>query len=206
MSISNTRAAYVNRSSSQIPVYSSLVHSSVHTGSITVGGSQIGRLYPNEFYTVIPNSSAYITSYEIVFRNSSGSMQHGYIETSPGYTLDNYTWVKSQELYHYTNSNGSSLVSAARQNIGGTNYYVFTVSGSARNYRKKNGSLVGALLSGTQLATDQSTTGVTYPGYMVFKKKKLPNGTWTNLISGEDYGFVDLGLSVGSSPSNRPIR
>ena len=206
MSISNSRAAFVNRSSSQIPIYSSLVSSSIHTGGITVGGSQIGRIYPNEFYTVIPNSSSYITSYEIVFRNSNGAEQHGYIETSPGSTLDDYTWAKSQEAYHYTNSNGSSLVSATRLTIDGKSYYVFTVSGSARNYRKKNGSLVGALLSGTLLATDQSTTGQTYPGYMIFKKKKLPNGAWTNLISGEDYGFVDLGLSVGSSPSNRPIR
>lgn len=149
MSIPNTRVAYVNRSRSQIPVYSSLVHSSVHTGSVTAGGSQIGRIYHNEFYTVIPNSSAYIASYEIVFRNSKGSEQHGYIETSLGYTLDDYSWVKSQEVYHYTNSNGSSLVSAARQTIGGKNYYIFTASGSIKNYRKKNGGLVGALLSGT---------------------------------------------------------
>lgn len=65
---------------------------------------------------------------------------------------------------------------------------------------------MGTLPVGTKLAARSSTTGVTYGGYMVFYKKKEPGvNSWTDAANGS-YGFVDLGLSVGSTPSKRPIR
>ena len=67
MSIENTRYAVVNLSTTKIPVYEKLVHSSVHTGSVTVGGNVIGHIHQYEFYTVIPNDSNYITSHKIMF-------------------------------------------------------------------------------------------------------------------------------------------
>ena len=69
-----------------------------------------------------------------------------------------------------------------------------------------DGKSKGTLPVGTQLAALSSTTGQTHGGYVAFYKKKLPGGSWQNLISGGTYGFVDLGLSVGSTPSKRPIR
>ncbi len=201
-----SRQALVNRSGSKIPVYEKTVRSSYHTGSLTAGGEQIGTIYPNEFYTIIPQDSPYITCYQIIFRNPKGVQTKGYIETSPGYTLDDYTWAQYQEPYHYYNSNGSTLVKAARETIGSTNYYVFTVYGTARTYRNPAGTVQGSLPVGTKLATASSTTGQTYGGYMLFNKKKLPGGSWQNLVSGGTYGFVHLGLDSGSFPSNRPIR
>lgn len=53
MALSNTRCAWVNRSSTTFPVYDDLVHSSIHTGGVTAGGNIIGHIYPNEFYTLI---------------------------------------------------------------------------------------------------------------------------------------------------------
>lgn len=129
-----SRQALVNRSGTQIPVYEKTVRSGAHTGSLTAGGAQIGVIYPNEFYTIIPDESPYITCYRIIFQNPNGTQAEGYIETSPGYTLPDYAWAQYQEPYHYYNSNGSTLVSAAREMIGGTSYYIFTVYGSARNY------------------------------------------------------------------------
>lgn len=202
----SSRQVLVNRSGTKIPVYEKTVHSGFHTGGLTAGGEQIGTIYPNEFYVIIPPDSPYITCYRIIFRNSKGVQAEGYIETSPGYSLDDYAWAQYQESYHYYNSNGTTLVNAARETIDGTNYYIFTVYGTARNYLNPAGKSQGTLPVGTKLATTSSTAGQTYGGYMVFYKKKLPGGSWQNLISGGTYGFVHLGLDSGSSPSNRPIR
>ena len=205
MSISNSNAAYVNRSGTSIPVYSKLVSSQIHVGGHTAGGTQIGTIYPNEFYTVVPNSSSYITHFKIYFRNSSGVQTTGYIETSKGTTLGDYAWSAYQEPYHYYNSNGSTLVSASTETIGGKRYYVFTVN-KAVAYKDKDGNNKGTLSAGTKLATDCSTTGETYGGYMLFKKKKLSgSSSWSDLIQ-STYGFVNLGLSIGSMPSDRAIR
>ena len=210
--LTNERHAIVNRSNTNIPVYEKTVSSQIHTGGITAGGNKIGAIYPNEFYALIPNpenppySYNNMTCYEIIFRDGNGAVKHGYIETSPGVTLGAYDWAKYQEPYHYYNSNGSTLVSAAKETIDGKSYYIFTVSGSGRTYRNPNGTSQGTLPVGTKIATLSSTTGQTYGGYMIFYKKKLTGGSWQNLISGGTYGFVDLGLSVGSMPSDRPVR
>ncbi|GHU37880.1 hypothetical protein FACS1894105_10780 [Clostridia bacterium] len=204
MALENQRVAWVNRSSTNIPVYSTLVSSPAHTGGHTVGGTQVGTIYPNEFYTLVPNDSFYITSFLIIFRNGSGSQTTGYIETSPGYTLDNYGWVAYQEPYHYYNSNGSSLIASTSETIGGTSYRTFTVN-KAVTYRNPSGVSQGTLAVGTKLATIASTAGQTYGGYMVFYKKKASGGSWQDLVS-DGYGFVDLGLSQGSVPSDRAIR
>lgn len=209
MAFENARYAAVNRSSSNIPVYEKRVYSSVHAGTTTAGGKQIGTIYPNEFYTVIPNANQNITSYEIIFRNSSGIQAHGFIETIEAWEAgvdSNYPWVKDQEPYNYYNSNGSTLVAAATEYINNEKYYIFTVNGSARKYMTPGGESMGTIPVGTKLAAKSSATGQTYGGYMVFYKKKSSNGSWQNLIAGETYGFVDLGLDVGSMPSDRPIR
>jgi len=207
MAFYHSRQAVVNRSGSKIPVYGKRGHSVAHTGAITVAGEPIGTIYPNEFYTVIPDpDSMYITSFEIVFRDPNGNQKHGYLETLPATTYDEYAWAAYQEPYHYYNSNGSTLVAAEKQVISGKTYYIFTVHGSGRLYMNASGNYQGTLPVGTKLATSGSTTGVTHGGYMLFNKKKLPGESWESLIPNATYGFVDLGLTVGSFPSNRPIR
>ena len=212
MAFENQRVAWVNRSSTNIPVYNSLVSSGAHVGGVTAGGGSAGAIYPNEFYTLVPNpenppfSYNNVTSYKIIFRNGSGNQTVGYIETNPGgYTNPMAAWLSSQEPYHYFNSNGSTLVSSASETISGSTYRIFTVN-KAVTYRNSAGVSQGTLAVGTKLATNQSTTGETYGGYMVFHKKKVGTGSWQNLVSGSDYGFVDLGLSQGSEAATRAIR
>lgn len=210
MAFENQRAAWVNRSSTQIPVYEKLVPSKGHVGGITAGGAQIGKISSNEFYTLIPNPENppftynYMTSYQIIFRHGNSTEKKGYIETQPsGITYPLAAWVSSQEPYHYFNSNGSSLVSSAAESISGTTYRIFTVK-KVVTYRNRAGTSQGTLAVGTKLATMQSTTGQTYGGYMLFSKKKIGTGSWQDLVSG-GYGFVDLGLSKGSEPVTRAI-
>jgi hypothetical protein len=202
--IENYRAAYVNRSGTTIPVYEKFVTNSLFNGNTTAGGAQIGTITPGEFYTLIPNSNGYQTSWKIVFRHN-GAKLNGVIESSKGITLGNQSWAASQEPYHYSNSNGSSLVNSTPQTINGTLYRIFTVN-KAVTYRNPSGSSQGTLAVGTKLATYESTTRQTYADHMLFRLKKVGSGSWTNLVSGGTYGFVDLGFTLGSSPSARAIR
>ena len=202
--IENYRVAYVNRSSTNIPVYEKFVQNSLFNQNVTAGGAQIGTITPNEFYTLIPNSSFYQTSWQIVFRHN-GVKLNGFIESSKGITLGNQPWAATQEPYHYYNSNGTTLVNSATETISGTTYRIFTVN-KAVSYRNPNGTSQGSLAVGTKLATYESTTGQTYPDHMLFRLKKTSGGSWANLVSGGTYGFVDLGFTLGSSPSARAIR
>lgn len=206
MSVENVRYAAVNLSSMYIPVYSSLVYSGIHVGGKTAGGTQIGKIYPNEFYTVIPNDSFYVTSFKIYFRNSSGQGTYGYIETSKGDTLGRYAWDAHQHPYHYYNSNGSTLVESKKTvPINDKIYRIFTVTRDV-SYRAPNGTLLGTIYAGMELATLTSETGKTYSDYMVFFFKRNPASTWTRLHANYNYCFVDLDIEIGNMPNNRAIR
>ena len=206
MGIENVRYAAVNLSTTKIPVYEKLVHSSVHTGSVTVGGNVIGHIHQYEFYTVIPNSSNYITSFKIYFLDGNNNCKYGYIETLPATTFDEYAWNKYQYPYQYYNSNGSKLVESAKTvPINGDVCRIFTVKRTV-SYKSPSGTTLGTIPVGTQLACKSSTTGVSNPGYMVFYYKRNSSvSAWTKINSTIDYAFVDLGLSGGAMPNNRAI-
>ncbi len=194
-----SRCAYVNRSGKTITVYKTAVNDA--------GSGVVGYIKPGDFY-IVPNFSEvnYPVSHGVWIHGSGGSIIKGVIITYPGgYAAD---WLSYQEPYHYYNSNGSSLSTAAKETINGTRYTIFTVAKAARTYRKSGGSLMPDTLPiGTKLAVNSQTTiGQSYPEYMLFNKKKLPGGSWQDLIPNEGYGFVDLGLRVGCTPSTRPIR
>lgn len=203
MALSQSRIAFVNRSSTNIPVYDGTVQSQVHAGGSTAGGNLIGHIYPDECYTVIPDNPN-CSLYRIIFRDMYGDEAIGFIESSPGYTLGDHAWVEYQEPYHYYNSNGSSLISASTETIYGDLQYIFTVKKEV-SYRNRNGANMGTLPVGTKLATDTSYTGQTYGSHMVFNMKNEGNG-WVALCDDSyGYGFVDLGFNVGSKATNRAI-
>ncbi len=205
MGIQNTQYAAVNLSSTTISVYSGTVSSSIHVGGITAGGSVVGMIYPNEFYIVIPNSSAYITSFKIYFRDGNGNARYGYIETSKGTTLGDYSWNAHQHPYHYYNTSGRVLVESEQTvPINGVIYRVFTVK---RNvvYRNSSGEAIGTLSTGMEIACRSSQTGQTYKSHMIFYYKRTPPGTWTRMSAGVDYAFVDLDIENGTMPYNRAI-
>ena len=208
MSIENTRYAVVNLSTTKIPVYEKLVHSSVHTGSVTVGGNVIGHIHQYEFYTVIPNDSNYITSHKIMFLDGNNKVVYGYIETLPATTYPEYAWNKLQEPYYFYNSNGSKLVASTKVTISGGTYRVFTVKREV-SYKKPTdiGTNVysGKLAVGTKIATNSVTVGQDNPGCMIFQYKQNSNGTWSQIHSGQSYVFVNLDMGLGAMPDNRAI-
>ncbi len=206
MGIDNRKYAVVNKSSEYINVYSKLVPSDIHVGGQTVGGSVLGRIHPNEFYIVFPNEYYTITHFKILFLDGSGNEVIGYIERSMGYTLDDYSWHEYQYDYHLYNSNGSSLVTSASTGlINNESYRIFTVK-RAVIFRAPNGTQLGQLTAGMQVACKSSTTGGTYHDFMVCYWKRSGNGsTWTRMYAGYDYVFVDLDLKNGAIPNNRAL-
>lgn len=204
----NVRAAWVNMSSKQIPVYDSLI--TRPGGSLGAGGNQIGTIYPKEFYvtTIRDENSKNVAYAKIYFRNSKGLQTVGYIDPEPGGISTGYEeWAEYQSHYVNYNSNGYDLVSSKEEKIDGRPYRIFTVKKEVKCVNNKGGKLT-PLSEGDLIATDESTTGETKPGYMVFEKvKRSGSSIWRNFTT-DDYGgyaFVDLGLNIGSEPSTRPI-
>ena len=200
-------AAWVNKSSYSIAVYDRCDIIKPGGAAHGAGGNQIGTIYPNEFYTSVPrtvewDNDEYI---KICFRNSDGEQDVGYIEPRPGGIATMLEpWVDKQEHYADYNSNGYSLVSAETEVIGGRTYAIFTVKHTV-DYLDRYGTTKGYLFDGDQIAIDESTTGQSNWGYMLFEKVKREDETsWSNLTP-SGYGFVNLGLHVGSEPSTRPI-
>lgn len=206
MGIQNTRYAAVNLSSITIEVYETTVKSQRHTGGYTAGGAVIGRIYPDEFYIVTPNESSNWTTFRILFRDTNGNDRYGYIETSKGVTLDDYPWNAYQYPYHYYNTSGNILVESEKSApINGVIHRVFTANRDV-TYRSPEGTRLGTISAGTQLACRNSTTGQTYTDYMVFYYKRSSGGDWTKMDASVDYAFVDLDIAGGSMPYTRAIR
>lgn len=196
------RAAWVNKSSVQIPVYSGLKSSSIHTGGQTVNGTQIGKIWPNEFFCSIGHDD-YITWTKIKFRNSAGQIATGYIEEYPnGTTYSEATWVDKQKSYH-----NCSLTNSSPTTIGNNSCYIFKIKQQV-NAINHDSTKTLVLPAGYQVATNQSTIGVSNPHRMLFKYYRTSSsGSWKEFFPNDTktYGFVDLGLSIGSMPSTRPV-
>lgn len=208
MSVQDIRYASVNLSSTKIPVYEERVRSGIHNRGLTAGGEIIGRIFPNEFYIVLPNPSDMygMSSFQIYFRDANKNCKYGYIETSTGMTLPDYAWNAYQHPYMYYNSNGSTLVESKKVTINGSVYRMFTVNRAVK-YRTASGTDLGTLPVGTQLATNSSTTGLNFRSYMVFFYKRFTSSSpWARLDPNGTYGFVDLDISGGNMPYDRAIR
>lgn len=206
MGVQNMRYAAVNLSSTTFNVYKDRVPGSIYTGGVTAGGEIIGKIYPYEFYIVLPNDSPYLTSFKIYFRNVQGVGEYGYIETSKGTTFGDYEWNAHQHPYHYYNASGNVLVESVKT-VPINNYVhrVFTVSQPV-SYRAPNGTILGVLAAGTEIACRSSTTGQTYVDNMIFYYKRTPPGSWTKMNATVDYAFVDLNITSGNMPYNRAIK
>ena len=206
----------VNRSSTNIPVYSELVDSEIHVGGHTAGGNILGYIYPNDFYTRAKLSNGlYDTSFGVTIHDAEKGVVQGYIETSKGTTLGDYDWTQYQEAFHLYNSDATSNLVDSSTNtvvINNETYRVFTV----RKYldrRNGDGTLIAErLVPGTKLAVSSSTAGTSWPTHMYFSyyNPNPDSNTWYNVgekttATNEMGGFVDLGLQFGASPTNRAI-
>ena len=98
------------------------------------------------------------------------------------------------------------MVESKKTTINGNVHRIFTVNRAVK-YRAINGTELGTLPAGTQLATNSSTTGMNYTSYMVFFYKRTSStSSWTKLDPNGNYAFVDLDIANGNMPYDRSIR
>ena len=194
--IPNTSRAYVNCSNTKIPIYK----------DATLNVNQIiGYIYPNEMYSVMPVETANpdIWYVGVMFRNKSGAAQTGYILAAAREAGTDPVYAKDQVLFHRRNSNGTTLVPATAVTISKSDaakYMIFTVKKPVTYY--VNESLKGTLKTGARVATDGSTVGKKHPSRLSIDYVDINgNGNWTKLTN----GWVSLGYTVGSTPSNRAL-
>lgn len=173
-------------------------------------------------------NALFAAGYRYVGRYVSGTVGSGTAERSKALTKAEMTAIFNaglrlfaiyQEggayLERYTKALGKedaakAIAAAKALDIPMREYIYFAVDydvldGNIEGYLDRYGTTKGYLFDGDQIATDESTTGQSNWGYMLFEKVKREGETsWSNLTP-SGYGFVNLGLSIGSEPSTRPI-
>ena len=194
--IPNSPRAYVNCSNTKIPVYK----------DATLNANQIiGNIFPNEMYSVIPVDTANpdIWYVGVMFRNKAGKAQQGFIWAAALEASTDPEYAAQQVLFHRRNSNGKTLVPATAVTISksdNSKYMIFTVKKDVTYY--VNETLKGTLKAGAKIATDGSTVGKKHPSRLsIDYVDTAGKGKWLKLTN----GWVSLGFSVGSTPSNRAL-
>lgn len=165
--------ASVNTSGQAIPIYNDLV----------TGKRKIGTLYNNECFSYLNYGENYGC---IKFRNSSGTLQYGYIdeETAPDGWASSFTDFVS---------NGSTLLPAQG------NEHVIK-RGPLRYYLGSDKA--GTLPVGTYVRISD-TCGAEYDHRLRLLEYNS-NGSWVNPNKNDKYAWIDF-LTLGSMPGNRAI-
>ncbi|SFO03835.1 hypothetical protein SAMN04487831_106141 [Pseudobutyrivibrio sp. UC1225] len=167
----------VNMSGKKVPVYAD-----------TEKKKQIGIIYPREAFGYNRNWGGDDYFCNIVFRNSSGKLSGGFINDPPNNSI--------RDCADYPYGSVS---------IGGIKYKTFLMRKSRTVYTasgRKWGAVAAnckvACLTGLAGDSDVSLKGINYV--------QSSKGNWVRVAGdGDDYGFVDTGLSVGSSYNNIPF-
>lgn len=167
----------VNKSGKAVPVYSD-----------TDKSNQIGKINNREAFGYNRNWGGDDYFCNIVFRNSSGSLSGGFIVDPPTGCMSNCT------DYPY-----------GTEKINGTTYYTFKFRNSAKVY-KASGNSWGSVAANCRVACLSSMAGDSHPEWKGINYVESSKGGWVEVSGdGYTYGFVDAGLSTGSSYSSIPM-
>lgn len=143
---------------------------------------QIGTIYVNEAYVVLGEGGSYNN---ILFRNSSGNLSYGYLY-DPSFSqttrMSDYPYGTVDELgeYCFKMRRSESIV-------------------------KKDGSNWGTVASGRRVVVNTDVCGETMPYRCMVTYVENTSGVWIPVTSSshpsDAYGFLDMGLSDGSTSS-----
>ena len=192
--LANANRAYVNCSSSQIPIY----NDSAKT-------EQIGTIYPNEMYCTYTAEGVNPNYWmmPVVFRNSNGQKVTGMIQRAALPYSTEPAYLAQQVYFHRRNSNGTTLVNAQATTFpDGNPYMIFTVKKTVSMYEGTN--YVRNLPVGTRIALDSSTVGQEYPHRISIDYIELTENNTTTWVKKTNH-WVDLSFHAGSSPNNRAL-
>lgn len=168
----------INMSGKSFPVYKEWPRQNNPT--------KIGTIYAREafaFHEGLEDGSA-----ELWFRDSSGKLVQGFI----------YDWAGSEltECIDYPYTTDDDIDGK------GTLYYIFKFRRSEEVYTAA-GNRWGTVASGMEVACQTAMMGDNHPDWKgINYVKRSSDGKWIKVTGdGYDYGFVDVGLNQGSTPS-----
>lgn len=168
----------VNKSGKAVTVYASSDETS----------KKIGKINNREAFGYNRDMGGDDVFCNIVFRNSSGNLEYGYIISPPEGCLTFCTAYPS-----------------GTEKIGGTKYYTFKFRKSAKVYTAA-GKSWGGVAEDCRVACLTAMSGSSHPEWKGINYVESSNGKWVKVTGdGYEYGFVDTGLSKGSSYSAIPM-
>lgn len=167
----------VNKSGVSMPVYSA-----------TDGQTRIGTIYNREAFGYNRNWGGDDYFCNIVFRNSSGNLQRGFLINPPSGGLSYCT------SYPY-----------GTVNINGTTYTKFYMR-RTQNIYSPSAAFWGNVSVGKCVACLDSVSGDSHPEWKKIYYVQNSSGNWVRVSgTGYTYGFLDTGLSTGSLYSEIPM-
>ncbi|MGG0716736.1 hypothetical protein ABE096_03935 [Robertmurraya massiliosenegalensis] len=167
----------INRSGRAVPVYDYY--------DVT---KQIGTIYNLELFGFAPGWGGDGVFDFIVFRNPSGNVVQGCLNTNEyNYPSSVYT-TAYQSRYRY-----------GTVTLGGTTYNTFKMTRTESVYRT-DGSRWGSVAAGQYVATNSTANGSSRPDWQLIHYVRSTSGQWVRVTSGTNtnYGFVNIGLDKGS--------
>ncbi len=143
---------------------------------------KIGTLYPDEAFIDYGSESG--NWHMVYFRDPNGKLACGEVKYA-------------NKLFTPCTTYPYGTVT-----IDGTKYKTYKIR-SQRNVYTANGNGWGAVAGNMLVATNDATTGLSHFDWKAVNYVKSTSGKWVKVEGdGYNYGFVDIGLSQGSMPSN----
>jgi peptidoglycan hydrolase-like protein with peptidoglycan-binding domain len=188
----------INRYNEPIAVYEEYVDNLSYQGGHTAGGAVIGYINPNDVYTRAEYLPGVDVSgvFSIVIHDDEFGIRQGFYDVYPPVTFPDLIWPLEQMSFNLFNSNGTDLVA----------YSGYFETKKTLDVVTPSGNFLDPLPAGSLLRDGGAGSGLSKPHFIEFSEKNVGDG-WEPLIppSLAGYGFVDLGLQFGASPSTRAI-
>lgn len=176
----------INKSTKNLPIFAGWPSSQK--------GSQIGTIYAREAFSYSDTEDGF----EVIFRNSSGNIVQGFYYATDAAGNDLFS-SNSEAMKALTPCTDYPFGTTT---INGTRYYTFKFRRNEQVYTP-DGDSWGTVASGMEVACLTDKMGDSHADWKLINYvKRSTDGAWVQVTSGNlNYGYVDTGLNVGSTPS-----
>lgn len=182
---------FINRSSKDLPVWTYGANCPGYDKTSRRGTLRVREFYRYEDMLLCDGYPEY--AIDIRFLSSNYGFTWGYLHGDDVAGATGYnTSVLAIPLYTVS--------------INGTSHKVYQIQNRSEELRRADGTLIGTLAVGTEIATNSDEMGYNYLTYWLIRYVKR-NGVWTPADQQNGtYAFVDTGLAVGSGPTTISIK
>lgn len=158
-------------------------------------GNQIGTIYKREAFIYGSTEDGV----EIYFRNSSGNIVQGFYYGTDANGNDVFPSYAAEQVAF---SPCTDYAYSTGETIHGEDFYTFKFRRNEEVYTS-TGTRWGTVAAGMEVACHTNLMGDNHPDWkQINYVKRSTDGEWIPVsANGNDYGYVDIGLNRGSTPS-----